>query len=49
MSGHAVVSQDDYAEPTVRRLREALHERFGIDHVTIQLETEGFREAETHS
>jgi hypothetical protein len=29
------------------RVRQLLHERFGIDHVTIQLEPEGFEERAT--
>ena len=49
MSGHVVVDDGHYGEAILRDIREPLHERFGIDHATIQLETEGFEEAEAHA
>lgn len=44
LSGHVVVGEQDYSPATLMRIREPLHERFGIDHVTLQLECEGFEE-----
>jgi Co/Zn/Cd efflux system component len=44
LSGHVVVGDDDYSPAMLTRIREPLHERFGINHVTVQLECEGFQE-----
>jgi len=38
LSAHVVVAQGDDADALRRRLADALHERHGIDHVTLQLE-----------
>ena len=32
----------------LKALRDTLHERFGLDHLTIQIEPEGFEESGTH-
>ena len=40
-AGHAIVEESHYREATLPRIREPLHERFGIDQATLQLETEG--------
>ena len=41
LSAHVVVSAGDQARAVLQDLRRSLHERFGIDHVTLQIETEG--------
>ncbi|MBT6158159.1 MAG: cation transporter [Planctomycetaceae bacterium] len=47
LSAH-VVSDDGQSHPDLlTRLRTMLHDRFGIDHITIQIEPEGFVERET--
>src|SRR5690606_26174653 len=52
MSAHVQVA-DGTTERTsnslLAALRDRLHEAFGIDHVTIQLEQRGFEEPATHS
>src|SRR5260370_91248 len=40
MSAHVVVGDVGESDRLLRELHEALHARFGIDHTTIQLETE---------
>ena len=45
LSAHVVVSASDKGRAVLLELRRGLHERFGIDHVTLQIETEG-READ---
>lgn len=40
MSGHVVVGEEHFGQATLRRLRSLLHDRFGIEHATIQLEQE---------
>jgi cobalt-zinc-cadmium efflux system protein len=47
LSGHVVVEDQDYSPAMLARIRDPLHERFGIDHVTVQLECEGFEEPRT--
>ena len=42
MSGHVVVDEDRWTEETLREVRRLLHDRFGIDHSTVQLEREAF-------
>lgn len=42
MSGHVVVDEDQYGAAMLRRVRALLHDRFEIDHATIQLEPHGF-------
>ena len=49
MSGHVVVGDSDYREATLERIRQPLHDQFGIDHATIQLEINACDEAETHA
>jgi cobalt-zinc-cadmium efflux system protein len=47
LSAH-VVSDDGQSHPDfLTRLRTMLHDRFGIDHITIQIEPEGFVERDT--
>ncbi len=43
-TGHVVVGFPCHREEMLRTVRDLLHERFGIDHVTIQIEPEGFEE-----
>src|SRR5438874_743715 len=40
MSAHVVVADVGESERLLRELHEVLHARFGVDHTTIQLETE---------
>lgn len=49
MSGHVVVGDRDYQEATLERIRRPLHDQFGIDHATIQLEIDECHEGETHA
>lgn len=44
LSAHVCVEDGQYGPETLRSIREPLHDRFGIDHMTIQLEHEGFEE-----
>ncbi|MBD3675064.1 MAG: cation transporter [Planctomycetaceae bacterium] len=44
LSAHAVVEEQTPDADVLGELREMLHERFGIDHITIQIEPEGFEE-----
>ncbi|MDH3296979.1 MAG: cation diffusion facilitator family transporter [Gemmatimonadota bacterium] len=44
MSAHVVVEDGRGDRDMLRRVRQLVHERFGIDHVTIQLEPEAFEE-----
>jgi cobalt-zinc-cadmium efflux system protein len=41
LSAHVIVGDDQSTRDVLRAARETLHERFGLDHVTIQVETEG--------
>jgi cobalt-zinc-cadmium efflux system protein len=41
LSAHVIVADDQSPPAALRAIREILHERFGLDHVTIQIETEG--------
>jgi cobalt-zinc-cadmium efflux system protein len=45
LSGHVVVEDDRPCGELLRELRRRMHERFGIDHVTIQIEPRGFEES----
>ena len=45
LSGHVVVGEQDLGQEMLARLRTTLHDRFGIDHVTLQLEPEGFQDS----
>jgi cobalt-zinc-cadmium efflux system protein len=44
LSGHVVVEEDVPSQRLLRDLKELLRRRFGIDHVTIQVETPDFHE-----
>ncbi len=41
LSAHVIVADEQSPPVALRAIREILHERFGLDHVTIQIETEG--------
>ena len=41
LSAHVVLAGNYSADDTLRSLRVVLHDRFGIDHITIQIEAEG--------
>ena len=47
LSAHVVVEDGSFDQRTLRAVREALREGFGIEHSTVQLEREGFEEPET--
>ena len=47
LSAHVVVEDESFNQRTLSAVRERLHERFGIEHSTIQLERESFEEPET--
>lgn len=49
LSAHVQVADRQPGNAVLADLRERLHERFGIDHSTIQLEREGCTEAPTHA
>jgi cobalt-zinc-cadmium efflux system protein len=44
LSAHVCVEEGQLGQPILRKIRATLHDRFGIDHMTIQLEHEGFEE-----
>jgi cobalt-zinc-cadmium efflux system protein len=44
LSAHVVVPDGQPPGPLLAQLRGALHDQFGIDHITIQIEPEGFEE-----
>ena len=46
LSAHVCVEDGRMGQEMLRQIRAPLHDRFGIDHVTIQLEHEGFEEPE---
>jgi cobalt-zinc-cadmium efflux system protein len=51
LSGHVVVPRghpDRPCEELLRELRDALGGRFGIHHMTLQIEPEGFDEEHVH-
>lgn len=47
LTAHAVIAGDRDHADVLRRLRDLVRERFGIDHSTIQIEPEGFEEFAT--
>lgn len=47
LSVHVVAAEGEAYAPLLGRLRSMLHERFGFDHVTIQIEPEAFEACET--
>ncbi len=44
LSGHVVVADERERGKLLQEMSDLLHERFGIDHATLQIETEDFRE-----
>ncbi len=46
LSAHVVIADGQPPEAILRRLRDSLRQQFGIAHVTLQLEPEGFEETE---
>jgi Co/Zn/Cd efflux system component len=44
LSGHVVAGEDREPGKLLQEVTDLLHERFGIDHATIQIEREDFRE-----
>jgi cobalt-zinc-cadmium efflux system protein len=44
LSAHVVVADGQPPGPLLAELRASLHNQFGIDHITIQIEPEGFAE-----
>ena len=44
LAAHVTVEDLDQHQRLLKELRDMLHERFGIDHITIQIELEGFEE-----
>jgi len=46
MSGHVVVESDEHTAATLRAGAKLLKERFGVTHVTLQVETSGHPECE---
>ena len=47
LSAHVVVERDRYDQRVLTAVRESLHDQYGIDHVTIQLERLDFTEPNT--
>ncbi len=45
LSAHVVAAEGQQHRELLQQLRTMLHDRFGIDHITIQIEPEGFEEA----
>ena len=48
LSAHVRVTDELHCNVVLAGLRERLHQRFGIDHVTIQVEHEGFGDCAMH-
>lgn len=49
LSAHVCVTDDTSNAAILKQLRTMLHDRFGIDHMTIQVEPSGFEEEGTHA
>lgn len=49
LSAHVVTAEGQPHATLLKTLRDTLHEKFGIDHLTIQIEPEGFEEKGAHS
>lgn len=47
LSAHVVVEDGCYDCDVLTEIRSTLHDRFGIDHMTVQMETEAFEELPT--
>ena len=45
LSCHVVCCDPTGGQAVLERIRELVHDRFGIEHVTVQVEPEGFEEA----
>ena len=43
LSAHVISSDDEPSGPLLARIRRTLHDRFGIDHITVQIEPTDFR------
>jgi cobalt-zinc-cadmium efflux system protein len=48
LSAHVVTPDTQRGGPLLDRIRHMLHERFGIDHITVQVEPEDFGECTVH-
>jgi cobalt-zinc-cadmium efflux system protein len=48
LSAHVVADWSHVHAALLKTLRDTLHGKFGIDHLTIQVEPEGFEETATH-
>jgi cobalt-zinc-cadmium efflux system protein len=48
LSAHVVAAEPHTHAALLKTLRDTLHEKFGIDHLTIQIEPEGFEESGVH-
>jgi cobalt-zinc-cadmium efflux system protein len=49
LSVHVVVEDEAMACTMLGRVRKALHDRFGIDHLTVQVEPVEFEEHGSHA
>ena len=49
LSAHVVADGSYSHAALLKSLRDTLHERFGLDHLTIQIEPEGFEETGAHA
>jgi cobalt-zinc-cadmium efflux system protein len=47
LSAHVVVEENRFDQAMLKTIRELLHDRFEIDHATVQLEHEGLEEPKT--
>jgi cobalt-zinc-cadmium efflux system protein len=48
LSAHVVAAESHAPAALLKALRDTLNEKFGIDHLTIQIEPEGFEESGVH-
>ena len=48
LSAHVVAADGHHQTGLLKALRDTLHKRFGLDHLTIQIEPEGFEEDAQH-
>ncbi|MFH1514864.1 MAG: cation diffusion facilitator family transporter [bacterium] len=46
LTGHVIIKSDTNALDILHKVHEILHDRFGLDHITIQVEPEDFDEEE---
>ena len=42
LSAHVIAAEEERSADLLTRIRKTLHDRFGIDHITVQVEPEGF-------